>query len=181
MGMATATLIPVSEYEYLHSVYEHDCDYVEGELQERSVGERPHNLLQWILATIFNTNRTAWGVVAVPEQRTKIAARRYRVPDLCVVRRSDPVDDIVQKAPLICIEILSPEDRVKRVLERFADYAQMGVENLWLIDPSDRHAWVVSADGSQHRVAEAFTVPGTAIRIELAAVFAELDDMQSQG
>ena len=35
--MATAILIPVSEY--LASVYRPDCDYIEGELVERNVGE----------------------------------------------------------------------------------------------------------------------------------------------
>jgi hypothetical protein len=35
--------------------------------------------------------------------------------------------------------------------------------------------------GSQTHVNAEFTVPGTPIRIVLAEVFAELDDMQSQG
>jgi len=174
--MASATLIPVSEY--LSSSYRPDCDYVEGELQERNVGERTHSLLQLIIGTIFHINRKAWDIIAGTELRVHVAERRYRIPDICVLRRSDPVDDIVQKAPLICIEVLSPEDRMKRVQERFADYARMGVENMWLIDPTSRHAWMVSADGSQQRVIDAFAVPGTPIRVDLAEVFAELDEMQ---
>lgn len=175
--MASATLISVQEY--LGNVYRPDCDYIDGELQERNVGERPHSLIQQILSAIFYNNRRAWDIVVAPELRMRVSERRYRIPDLCVMRRSDPADNVVQKAPLLCIEILSPEDRMSRILERFADYSQMGVENLWLIDPLSGHAWTVSADGSQQRVAEAFTVPGTPIRIELAEVFAELDDMQS--
>jgi Uma2 family endonuclease len=175
--MATAALIPVEEY--LSSSYEVDCDYVDGELQERNVGERPHSLVQYIVANIFNRNRKAWGIVAGPEMRVHVSKRRYRIPDITVLLRTDPADDVVQVAPLICIEILSPEDRLARTLERFADYSQMGVEHLWLIDPLSRHAWTISADGSQQRVMEALLVPGTPIRIDLAEVFAELDDMQS--
>jgi Uma2 family endonuclease len=177
--MSSSTLIPVSEY--LSASYEHDCDYIDGELQERPVGERPHSFLQGILVTIFNANRRAWDVVAGTELRVQVAATRYRIPDVCVLRRSDPADDIVRTPPLICIEVLSPEDRMQRVQERVEDFARMGVEHIWIIDPVRRQAWVATADGSQTHVETEFTVPGTSIRISLAGVFAELDDMQSQG
>jgi Uma2 family endonuclease len=113
--------------------------------------------------------------------RVQVAATRYRIPDVCVLRRSDPKDAIVKTPPLICIEVLSPDDRMQRVQERFDDYAKMGVEHLWLLDPIRRQAWVMLPDGSQTHVDAEFTVPGTSIRIVLAEVFAELDDMQSQG
>lgn len=177
VSMASATLIPVSEY--LGNSYRPDCDYVDGELQERNVGELAHGILQVILAAIFHNNRRAWGIYVGTEVRVQVDATRYRVPDVCVLRNADPFVPIVQKAPLICIEVLSPEDRMKRVQERFEDYARMGVENMWLIDPTSRHAWVVLADGSQQRVTDAFTVAGTPIRIDLTEVFAELDEMQN--
>jgi Uma2 family endonuclease len=175
--MATAALISVQEY--LSTSYEVDCDYVDGELQERNLGEIPHSFIQSILVALFNTNRHEWKIVAGTEARIKVSSRRFRVPDVAVLRRGDATTSIVEQAPLICIEILSPEDRLTRTLERFADYSQMGVEHLWLIDPLSRHAWTISADGSQQRVMDAFAVPGTPIRIDLAEVFAELDDMQS--
>ncbi len=175
--MSSATLIPVNEY--LKASYEHDCDYIDGELQERSVGELSHSFLQGILVAIFNANRRAWGIVAGTELRVQVGATRYRVPDVCVLRHSDPKDPIVKTPPLICIEILSPEDRLQRVQERFEDYANMGVDHLWLLDPIRRQAWVVMADGSQTHVGAELTVPGTPICVSLAEVFAELDDMQS--
>jgi len=177
--MATFALIPVSEY--LNTTYEPDCDYIDGELQERNVGERPHSFLQLILAAIFHANRHAWNIVAGTEMRVQVGPRGYRVPDICVFRRSDPVTDIIHTAPLICIEVLSPEDRIHRMQERIADYAGMGVEHIWLIDPISRHAWIATADGSQTRVYTEFVIPDTPIRISLTDVFAELDDMQSQG
>jgi Uma2 family endonuclease len=177
--MSSTTLVPVSEY--LTASYEHDCDYIDGEIQERSVGEISHSFLQGILVSILNMKRRAWGIVSGTELRVQVGATRYRVPDICVLRASDPKDPIVKTPPLICIEVLSPEDRLQRVRERFDDYAKMGVEHLWLIDPIRRQAWVVLADGSQTRVEEEFVVPGTPIRISLAEVFAELDDMQSVG
>jgi Uma2 family endonuclease len=175
--MYIGALIPVSEY--LSASYEHDCDYIDGELQERSLGETSHSYLQLILAAIFHANRHAWKVLAGPEQRVKVGPTRYRVPDICVIRRSDPVTEIIQKAPLLCIEVLSPEDRMQRVQERVEDYARMGVEHIWLLDPVRRQAWIMAAGGSQTPVTTEFTVPGTPIRISLAEIFAELDDMQT--
>jgi len=179
IAMATFALIPVSEY--LNTTYEPDCDYIDGELQERNVGESSHGLLQGIFVTLFNNNRRAWNIIAGTEIRVQVNARNYRVPDVTVLRRSDPVTPIIHTAPLICIEVLSPEDRIHRMQERIADYAGMGVEHIWLIDPISRHAWIATADGSQTRTYTEFAVPGTPIRISLAEVFDELDDMQSQG
>jgi Uma2 family endonuclease len=177
--MASVTLIPVSEY--LRTTYRPDCDYIEGELRERNVGELPHALMQWILCTIFNTNRRAWGVIAAPEVRVKVAERRYRIPDVTVMRRSDPLDPVVQVAPLVCIEVVSPSDTLVSLQDRVKDYRRMGVEHIWVIDPIGRHAYVASERGFEQPESGEFTMPGTAIRIVLAEVFAELDDMMTQG
>ena len=42
--MSSATLISVSEY--LKSSYRPDCDYVDGRVEERNVGEHDHAALQ---------------------------------------------------------------------------------------------------------------------------------------
>ncbi|WP_225154507.1 Uma2 family endonuclease, partial [Bradyrhizobium sp. NBAIM08] len=43
--------------------------------------------------------------------------------------------------PFICIEILSPEDRVPRVQNRIEDYVRFGVPYVWMFDPAQRRAW----------------------------------------
>lgn len=179
MRMASAILIPVDVY--LSHTYEPDCDYIDGELQERNVGETSHGFLQLILGAIFHANRRAWNITAGTEIRVQVSERNYRIPDVTVLRRSDPVEPIVRTAPLICIEVLSPEDRLQRMTERIEDYGRMGVEHIWLVDPVSRHAWIATANGSLQRIETEFTVPGTPIRVVLAEVFVELDDMQSQG
>jgi len=42
--MATGTLVSVEEY--LNTSYSPDCDYVDGEVLERNLGEREHSELQ---------------------------------------------------------------------------------------------------------------------------------------
>ncbi len=175
--MASSTLIPVSEY--LATSYRPDCDYIDGEVQERNVGEREHSLLQALFCSIFMANGKSWNVVALPEQRVQVNEERYRVPDVCIVRRSDPIEPIVRTAPLICIEILSPQDRLQRVQEGADDYVRMGVQHIWIVDPKSRHAYVASDSGFQAPSNGVFTVPGTPIRVALTDVFAEFDEIQT--
>jgi hypothetical protein len=60
--------LPVSEFdesyvtveEYLHTVYEPECDYVDGRLEDRNVGEYDHGQLQLLLGALFLNNRSAW-------------------------------------------------------------------------------------------------------------------------
>jgi len=175
--MATATHIPVSEY--LATSYRPDRDYIDGEVRERNLGERPHAVLQGILFALFHTNRKAWGVTPLLEQRVQVKKERYRVPDLCVLAKSDPITPIVMTAPMICIEILSPDDTLPEMQLRADDYEEMGVGYVWALDPVRKRVWTMNTNGLL-KVREAeLAVPGTPIRIVLADVFAELDEIQS--
>ena len=53
----------------------------------------------------------------------------------------------------------------------------MGVKHIWLFDPVRRLAWTVVNSSLEKLAADAFSVPGTSIRIPLAALYAELDDL----
>ena len=63
--MSTATQLPVSDY--LHTSYSPDCDYVDGELQERNVGELDHAEVQGALLHWFRSHDKEWNIRAFPE------------------------------------------------------------------------------------------------------------------
>ena len=130
----------VTIQEYLSTVYEADCDYVDGEVQERNLGTFDHARLQYAVAEYFCAREREWGITAVIEQRVQVSPTRFRVPDVCVIL-GEPKDQILREPPFICVEILSPDDRISRVNERVADYLQSGVPYVWLLDPATRKAW----------------------------------------
>src|ERR1700756_2178507 len=165
----------VTVEEYLRTVYRPDCDYVDGRVEERNLGEYDHGLLQAFISALFTNNRTAWGVRTVTEVRTQVKNTRFRVPDVSVLRADAPREPIIKHPQLIAIEILSPEDRLNRIQEKVDDYLEFGVEHVWIIDPETRRAWTADGSGLHLVQNDKLAVPDTPIRVVLSEVFAELD------
>jgi Uma2 family endonuclease len=134
----------VSVEEYLHTSYRPDCDYVDGELLERNLGEKDHSRMQGRIFVYLLNRYPRLRERLFLELRVQVKATRFRIPDVCVLPEGAPDEQIVTHPPVLCIEILSPEDRMTRYLERVNDYFEMGVPSCWIIDPAGRRAWVAT-------------------------------------
>ncbi len=77
-----------------------------------AIGQESHSIIQRYLTFLFMLKRKEWGIQVFPELRTQTQSRRFRVPDILVTRAEDKFERYVISAPLIAIEILSPEDRL---------------------------------------------------------------------
>ena len=172
--MATAVHIPVSEY--LRNSYEPDCDYVDGEVVERHVGTKSHGILQFLLARWFDDRFDQYGCVAVPEQRLRVGDDRYRVPDVCVMLGAGAGEEVITSVPLVCIEVLSPDDTLPDLQERIDDYLALGVQNVWIFDPVKHAVWIASTGGIITPFTESLLpVVATNLIIDLPPVFAALE------
>lgn len=167
----TAARIPVEEY--LRGDYEVDCDYVDGVIEERAVGEYDHATWQMILIAFFVAREKEWGIRVRPELRVQVKSTRYRVPDVCLLSREAPLEQIVTYPPLAVFEILSAEDRMTRVMNKLADFERMGVGAIWVIDPADR-VYYRYASG-QLTPASLFVLPGTGHEVAMAEIAALID------
>jgi Uma2 family endonuclease len=176
MAAATQTVPALlSLEEYLHTAYHPDCDFVDGVLEERHMGEYEHNNLQAALTSWFFVRGPEWNVRVLPEQRTRVGESRVRVPDICIVPRDGAIERVRVTPPLLCIEISSPEDRTSRTVKVLDDYLAMGVRHLWLFDPVDRVAMTYSKTGLKLVEGTRMTIPGTPIYLDLTEIFAALD------
>jgi Uma2 family endonuclease len=133
--MGSAVQIPVENYLDGSFDLEVDPEYVDGELEERPMGEWDHSTWQDALLAWFRENGKEWGIRARPELRVQVSPTRYRLPDVVVVSRTQPVEQTLHAAPLAVIEILSPEDRMSRVLVKLRDYETMGIRAIRVVDP----------------------------------------------
>jgi Uma2 family endonuclease len=169
---ATTTLVSLEEY--LRTSYHPDRDFVDGQVEERNLGEFEHARLQSLLIGWFLSHEKDWNIVTVVEQRIRVAAKRVRIADICLLHRSAPREQVTQTPPLLCIEMLSPEDRLPRAAKVMDDYARMGVANLWLLDPVDRIGYVYTAGGLLKLTEDRLSIPSSAIYLDLPGLFAGL-------
>ena len=172
--MATPVLIgQISVSEYLAASYRPDCDYLDGKVLERNVGEKPPGLLQGILYTIFLANEVRWNLMPLLEQRIQTSPASFRVPDLCLI---DPLDSdsILRTPPVLCIEVLSKDDTLRSMQQSIDEYLEMGVRNVWLLDPILKRAWFASPDGLHH-AGSSLAIAGSDVSIDLEHVFKRPD------
>ncbi len=159
--------------QYLHTAYSPDCDYIDGEIEERNLGELDHAYLQSLLDRWFGKHEQEWGLRSAVELRVRVSPTRVRVPDVTLLSRSAPREQVITHPPLAVVEVLSPEDRFSRYQERLADYRAMGVRAIWVIDPASRKGYDCST-GSWIEKTD-FNIEGTPIVLSLPALFAQFE------
>lgn len=167
--MSARTLISVEDY--LASSYEPDCDFVDGHIEERNLGEWDHSRLQGKIIAYLIARYEAAGIQSVPKLRIRVSPTRFRVPDISVFL-SDPGERVPTKPPFICIEILSPEDRMSRVGVRISDYLAMGVPYVWVLDPQTKQAFASTpAEGLKEVKTGVLRTENPEIELPLAEAF----------
>ncbi len=78
-----ATVMSVEQYR--NSSFEPDAEFVDGALEERSVGENQHSKWQAAIVIYFGNHAREWNLRVRPELRTQTGERRYRVPDIALL------------------------------------------------------------------------------------------------
>jgi Uma2 family endonuclease len=168
---STLQSVPLSTY--LHSEYEPDAEYVDGEIEQRPMGENDHSAWQDAVCAWFRQHAKEWNVRIRPELRVQVGPNRFRVPDVSILDRAQPVEQIITHAPVAVFEILSSEDTVRRLMRKLNDYQAMGIPEIWVVDPETR-VFSRFEDGQLLRRTE-FVVPGRSISFAVSEIEAMLD------
>ena len=168
-AIATSVLIPIAKY--LETSYRPDREFIDGEVVERNMGSWEHSRVQALLTGWFIQNEPAWGVQVATEWRTRVSEDRIRIPNLVLVWNG-PQTRVLATPPVLILEILSPEDTYADTERRAADYRQMGVSTLWIVDPTTRTGRVCT--GNSWTQARRLEIPGTPIYVDLDVLFSQL-------
>lgn len=161
----------MSVEEYLVTSFDPDCDYLDGEVVERNVGELPHGDAQGELIHLLKLLVPKLSIRVVPEIRIQIHSRRFRVADIAVWHAGNIGDRIPTVPPFLAVEVLSAEDRMVRIHARIQDYLSIGVEWIWVIDPMERKALIYSRQNPAGVVTDVLTTDNPRIEIRITAVF----------
>ena len=167
--MTAGVLVPVDEY--LNAVFHPDCDFLEGRLVERNLGEINHGEVQTCCVVYIRTHcKKFWAVVEV---RVQVRPDRFRVPDVCIVAGGRPEGRVIVSPPSVVVEVLSPEDRMSEMHTRIQDYLAFGIPCVWVIDPETRRANIYTAEGSREVKDGVLRDALGEIEVPLSALFSE--------
>ena len=173
--MATATPLRISTSEYLRTSYRPDCDYVDGVIEERNLGELDHAAVQRALLRWFIEHERDLRLIAYPELRIQASPTRFRVARRSACSRSQ------LRANRSFRRRRSPSSKFSR--PKTASAA------IWTASKTTGRWASATCGWLTPRPAEASTsppaagskppplpTPATGLRLDLAALFASIDD-----
>jgi Uma2 family endonuclease len=160
--------------EYLRSSFEPDAEYVDGEIEERAAGEFDHSIWQKAIVFWFEQQARTGQVRVCPELRVRVAQDCFLVPDVTLLDRNRPIEQIITHPPVAVFEILSPADTLKRVMAKCGKYEQMSIRTILVIDP-DGPKYRYAGGRLEPLEARAFDLPGCLCRFDLDEIEKLLD------
>lgn len=171
MGTMTAKVL-MDVDEYLRTSFEgSDCEYLDGEIVERNMGEIPHGDVQSTLSRLLWRYRKTLGIRVLTEIRIQINPRRFRVADIAAWKDDNIGTGIPTVPPFLAVEILSPEDRMVRMAPKVQEYLSIGVQWVWVIDPEVRAALVYSQAHPEGAPSTILKTENPEIQIPLESAF----------
>lgn len=173
------TPILISAEEYLNTSYlDGDREFIDGQVIIRNLGEPDHSALQKILILQLSRLKKTFGIAVRPECRTRVSKARYRVPDVLVMKLPFRQNKrVILDTPIIIIEIVSPDDRMRDTMQRFRDYESLGVRHIIQMDPEDRTTFLYSHGDLVRRDLTTLELPdGALLPFDTGSLLAQLDE-----
>lgn len=140
---AQPTPLTIEEFHRLYDGAKPAYEYWFGEAIRKPMPTTLHSLVQFVLAILLD--KAGWNVAL--EVRLKVVPDAEPVPDLIAVKGKYK-GRYPNKGPELCVEVLSPSDRLSKAFEKAKRYLSWGSQYVWIIDPEKRTAWTCSGEGS---------------------------------
>ena len=118
-------------------------EFTDGRVQELPMPTFTHQAVLLALYRLFHDHLAPRGGVAmVSPLRMRIRAGKFREPDLLLLldRSDDRCRDRYWEGADLVVEVVSPDDPDRDLIEKRADYAEAGIPEYWIVDP--RHATI---------------------------------------
>jgi Uma2 family endonuclease len=174
MAVASAPSISVEEYiaRFVDRREKPTCEFVDGELIPKPMATKKHSQVQGNLIRLIGS-RYDETLNPLPELTTRLRETRFYVPDLAIEDLAKPIQGRYpgpNDPVLLCVEIVSPPDRVGKLFGKCEEYHKWGVPYCWVIDPERKSAWEYFPSDPEPRRVENSLTAGP-ILLDLAEVF----------
>ena len=170
--MAQATGL-ISVDEYLTTDYMPSCEYADGVLYPKPLGTNKHATIQTEIAQLINL--AFRGFRASTELTVQLRKDKYLIPDVAVQRKDLIQDPYPIEAIHLCVEVLSPGDRISVAFAKAEEYHAWGVPTVWILDPESRRSWEFCAGQRPVEVPASGSLTAGEILIAYKDIFATLD------
>ncbi|SRR6266571_2674830 len=145
--MATTTRKEATEEDLLRTPKDGSTyELVDGEIRVSPGGAR-HGAVSLRLAALLHAfvRGRQLGVVFESNTGFRLPGGNVRSPDACFVAAGRFADDrlpdgFADVAPDLAVEVISPGDRPRHVLDKVGEYLEAGVRLVWVIDPKRQRA-----------------------------------------
>jgi Uma2 family endonuclease len=81
----------------------------------------------------------------------QLGPRHWLKPDVSITYPDQPVDEYLQGAPALAVEIVSAGNTAEEIEAKTEDYHTYGAKEVWVLYPERRHLWVYAAEISAQR------------------------------
>jgi Uma2 family endonuclease len=140
---------------------------VDGVLYPKSFATTAHARVQFMLLVLLDKQ----GVEALGEVHCRLSPTKYLIPD--VIAAPTIQGPYPTEAVLLCVEVLSPEDRVGSTLAKCEQYHAWGVPYRWVIDPEKRTAWQYHSGSNPADITHAGILTSGQLSVRLEELFSE--------
>jgi Uma2 family endonuclease len=134
--------------------------------------------LAGMLRDFVRERRLGWIVVGETGPYTKRDPDRVRAVDIAFISRqrseNRPRGGFLEVAPDLIAEIVSPNDLWRDVQDKVREYFNIGVGQVWIVDPEIKTVWRYRSPGDVELIEQPGTLQGEGILEGFALNLAEL-------
>ena len=173
-----------SEEEYLSLDTNHLIEFSQGQLEVLPLPTFSHQRLVAFLYRLLLgfVEERELGVVMFAPLRIQLWSGKYREPDIVFMaaEHADRLGEQFWEGADLVMEVVSPDDPERDKVTKRREYAQAGIPEYWIVDPTDASITVLTLRGQEYALHGAF-VAGESASSELLAGFkVDVSDVFSQ-
>ena len=152
-------------------------EFTDGCIEELPMPTFTHQSVLAFLYDLFRAYlKPRGGVVLFAALRLRVRPGKFREPDLLLLRdRTDRrCQDRYWEGADLVVEVVSPDNPDRDLVEKRADYAEAGIPEYWIADPRDETIRVLSLRGSGYVEHDVYRRGDTATSALLTGFAAEV-------
>ncbi len=173
-----------SEEEYLALDTNHLTEFSHGRIEVLPLPTFSHQRLVALLYRLllgFVEEREI-GVVMFAPLRVQLGQGKFREPDLVFMaaEHADRLGEQFWRGADLVMEVVSPNDPVRDKVTKRREYAQAGIPEYWIVDPTDASITVLTLQGQEYALHGEFVAGETALSVLLEGFTVDVSDLFSE-